>query len=124
MPKRRALLLLGLMLALYPVSYLVVSRDGFYDPGPIGTRQGPGNRVIFISKFGYTWHPFHEFCTLGNFRSAPVPAFFSAFYRPLLALDRQWWHTEMKAESGDYRVKPVFSIAGKTGTARVPISEK
>jgi hypothetical protein len=80
--------------------------------------------VIFISKFGYTWHPFHEFCTLGNFRSAPVPAFFSAFYRPLLALDRQWWHTEMKAESGDYRVKPVFSIAGKTGTARVPISEK
>lgn len=122
MPKRHALLLLGLILAMYPVSYLVVSRDGFYDPGPLGFGQGPGNTTILVSKFGYEWLPFEGFCDFGNFESAPVPAMFSTLYLPLLELDRRWWHTEAKAESGDYPVKRGFSIGGKTGTARVSAS--
>ena len=124
MPKRRALLLLGLILALYPVSYLVVSRDGYYDSGPMGFVPGPGGTVKVVSKFGYAWIPFNGFCGLDEFRSGPVPALYSTFYRPLLALDRQWWHTEAKAESGKYPVKRTFSIAGKTGTARVSASGK
>lgn len=120
MPKRRALLLLGLLLALYPVSYLVVSRDGYYDPGPMGFAQGPGRSVIYVPKFGYAWYPF-DGCDFGldHFQSAPVHASFSTFYLPLMELDRQWWHTEEKAESGKYPVKRGFSIGGKTGTARV-----
>jgi hypothetical protein len=120
MPKRRALLLLGLILALYPVSYLVVSRDGYYDSGPMGFAKGPGRTVILVSKFGYAWYPFHG-CELGldDFQSAPVQASFSILYLPLMELDRKWWHTEVKAESGNYPVKRGFSIGGKTGTARV-----
>jgi len=105
MPKRRALLLLGLILELYPVSYLVVSRDGFYDPGPLGLGRGPGDSTILVSKFGYKWQPFEGFCDLDDFRSAPVPALFSAFYRPWLELDRRWWHSEEKAESGLFPVR-------------------
>ena len=104
MPKRRALLLLGLILALYPVSYLVVSRDGFYDPGPAGLGQGPGDTVILVSKFGYRWHPFEGFCDLEDFPVTPIPALFSTLYRPLLELDRTFWHTEEKAESRDFPV--------------------
>lgn len=106
MPKRRALLLLGLILALYPVSYLVVSRDGFYDPGPLGFGQGPGDTTILVSKFGYAWYPF-DGCDLGRdgFQSAPVQASFSIFYLPLMELDRRWWHRVEKSESGRYPVK-------------------
>jgi hypothetical protein len=116
MPKRRALLLLGLMLALYPVSYLVVSRDGFYDPGPTGLRQGPGNTAILVSKFGYRWHPFDGFCDLDDFSNAPLAALRSTSYRPLLELDRCWWHTEERAESGEYPVKN--GMVGSTWTIR------
>ena len=123
MPKRRALLLLGLILALYPVSYLVVSRDGYYDPGPLGLRQEPGDTAILVSKFGYMWHPF-DGCDLDDFRSAPVPALYSIFYLPLMELDRKRWHTEEMAEPGKYLVERGFSIAGKTGTARVSGSAK
>ena len=123
MPKRRALLLLGVILALYPVSYLVMSRDGYYDSGPMGFTKGPGRTVILVSKFGYAWHPF-DGCDLDDFRSAPVQASFSIFYLPLMELDRQWWHTEAKAESGNYPVKRGFSIGGKTGTARVSAGGK
>jgi hypothetical protein len=104
MPKRRALLLLGLILALYPVSYLVVSRDGYYDPGPVGLGQGPGNTSILVSKFGYKWYPFEGFCDLDDFPDTPIPALFSTLYRPLLELDRRWWHTEEKAEPGIYPI--------------------
>ena len=114
MPKRRALLLLGLVLALYPVSYLVVSRKGFYDPGPAGLRQGAGNTAIIVSKFGYRWHPFEGFRDLNDFSVAPLPALLGAFYRPLLELDRRWWHTEERAESGQYPVKN--GIVGSTWT--------
>lgn len=119
MPKRRALLLLGLILALYPLSYFVVSRNGFYDPGPMGFAQGPGRTVILVHKFGYEWHPFEDFCGLDDFQRSPVPALFSTFYLPLLELDRKWWHTEEKAKSGAYPVKRGFSIGGKTGTPSV-----
>lgn len=114
MPKRRALLLLGLILALYPVSYLVVSRDGFYDPGPLGLRQGPGNTAILVSKFGYRWHPFDGLCDLDDFPTAPLPALLSTFYRPLLELDRRSWHTTEKATSGEYPVKN--GMVGRTWT--------
>jgi hypothetical protein len=124
MPKRRALLLLGLILALYPVSYLVVSRDGYYDSGPMGFAQGPGRTVKFVSKFGYAWKPFKGFCDFDDFESVPVPALYSVFYRPLPKLDRRCWHTEEKAESGDYPVKRRCSIGGKTGTARVSQGSK
>ena len=123
MPKRRALLLLGLIFAMYPVSYLVVSRDGYYDSGPMGFAKGPGRTVILVSKFGYAWHPFNGY-DRDDFQSAPVPALFTAFYLPLLELDRSWWHTEEMAESGKYPVKREFSIAGKTGTARISASGK
>jgi hypothetical protein len=116
MQKRRALLLLGLLLALYPVSYLVVSREGFYDPGPLGLRQGPGNTAILAPKFGYRWHPFDELCDLDDFPDAPLPALLSTFYRPLLELDRRWWHTEERAESGEYPVKN--GVVGSTWTIR------
>jgi hypothetical protein len=102
MPKRRALLLLGLMLGLYPVSYLVVSRDGFYDPGAVGLGQGPEGTTIFVSKRGYKWQPFEGFCDLDDFPNTPIPALFSTLYRPLLELDRTFWHTEQRAGSRDF----------------------
>jgi hypothetical protein len=73
-PKRRALLLLGLILALDPVSYLVVSRDGFYDPGPLGLGRGPGDTMILVSKFGYKWQPFEGFFDRDDYRTAACPA--------------------------------------------------
>ncbi len=105
---------------MYPVSYLVVSRDGYYNSGPMGFAPGPGGTVKLVSKFGYAWYPF-DGCDLGldGFQIAPVQASFSIFYLPLMELDRIWWHSEVKAESGDYPVKRGFSIGGKTGTPRV-----
>ena len=48
MRKRRALVLIVTLLALYPVSYIVVSRNGYYDPGPLGLARGPGDTVVFV----------------------------------------------------------------------------
>jgi hypothetical protein len=112
MRKRRALLLLIVLLALYPVSYIVVSRNGYYDPGPLGLSQGPDDTITFCSKFGYRWHPFDGLCQPGNFSGAPDKALLSTFYYPLLLLDRKWWHTEGRSETGRFPVR--HGMAGST----------
>jgi len=116
MPKRRALLLIAVLLAMYPLSYLVVSMNGYYDPGSLGLAQGPGNTAVFRSKFGYSWLPFEGHCDLSDFRGAPDKAMLSAFYHPLLLLDQRWWHTEELSESGRYPVR--HGLAGTPLIAR------
>ena len=114
MRKRRALLLIAALLALYPVSYTVVSRNGYYDPGFLGLAQGPDDTIVFRSKFGYRWHPFEGLCQPGDFSGSPDKALLSTFYYPLLLLDRMWWHTEERSESGRFPVR--HGLAGGTWT--------
>lgn len=87
MKKRRAVLLFGSMLALYPVSYLVVSRNGAYDARLWGLAQGPNNTAVLLPKFGYQWYALPD-------ASSDIDRCVEWFYLPMEKLDRKLWHKD------------------------------
>lgn len=86
MSKRRALLIfLGLVL-LYPVSYLVVSSKGEFRSKSVHYWDDTGEGVTVTRQ----WHP------IPNPSGLPpqVQGGTLRFYRPLIHLDRRFWHQD------------------------------
>jgi hypothetical protein len=92
--KTGKLTVLGL-LALYPLSYLVVSWGGFYEPVAYGLLQGHDGKAVLAPKacFGYSWIPFDGFYQPGGFDGVSVQGL---VYYPLLMADRALWHRNDK----------------------------
>jgi hypothetical protein len=100
MKKRKAVLLFGSMLALYPVSYLVASRNGAYDArGPWGGSSLADGRDALAPKWGYDWYAFPD-------ASSTFEKGVEHFYCPLQALDRRLWHRNFR----DRRLPPKYPI--------------
>lgn len=79
------------LLALYPLSYLVVSWGGFYEPAAYGLLQGRDGKPILAPKycFGYDWIPFEGYHQSGGIDGVSLQGW--AYY-PLLLIDRALWH--------------------------------
>lgn len=84
-----------LVLVIYPLSYLVVSRGGFYEPAAYGLLRGRDGKTILAPKdcFGYRWIPFERFYQRGGPAGVSLQGWF--FY-PLLMLDSALWHKNDK----------------------------
>lgn len=85
-------------LVLYPLSYLVASRGGYYEPAAYGLLQGRDGKAILAPKacFGYNWIPFESFYHSDGLDGVSVLGW---VYRPLLLVDRSLWHKSDKWES-------------------------
>lgn len=90
---RRKKIALGFVLVLsaYIGSYLLLSLNGIYEPGSIGL-----NGVK-----SYSWAP-RGFVTDYKWHRGLMVSYF-----PLYLMDRRYWHTPDKANSGMYRVDRV-----------------
>lgn len=93
-PRRAWLVLtscvLLLLLAAYCLSYYVMTRNGIYVPGAIGT-----NGVKW-----YIWEPAGFARADGRWGSI-VPM----VYLPLYLIDRKWWHVDDNVFNGEYPVR-------------------
>jgi hypothetical protein len=90
MKKRKAVLLFGGMIALYPASYLVASRNGAYDArGPWGLSYLSDGRAALAPKRGYDWYAFPD--TSSTFEKG-----LEYFYYPMQSLDRALWHRNFR----------------------------
>ncbi|MBK1883122.1 hypothetical protein JIN85_11890 [Luteolibacter pohnpeiensis] len=87
-------IVLGLV-ALYPMSYLVASCEGFYEPVAFGLLQGRDGKAVMAPKacFGYHWIPFEGFYQVDGFDGVSLRGW---SYYPLLSLDRVLWHQSEK----------------------------
>jgi hypothetical protein len=90
--KRKVFRLSLSLLAIYLLSYLVLSLSGKYAPGAIG---GYGIKW-------YSWFPL-GFANTGKFGYGMW-----VFYCPLVTLDRGYWHTNDKGRSGSYPRTDVY----------------
>ncbi len=101
--KRRLLLAVVALLALYTISYLIVSRKGFYEPVAYGLLQGRDGHPILAPKavYGYNWMPFEHQGADGTWVKFN-------FYFPMLALDRAVWHRSDRVDTIRYRTKNYF----------------
>ena len=88
------------LIAIYPLSYLVVSRGGFYEPVAYGLLQGRDGKAVFAPKecLGYRWIPFDDFYQLSGMDGVSIQGW---AYFPLLCLDRALWH-----QSGKWKDRP------------------
>ena len=87
-------LTLLLVLAIYIASYLMLSAGGCYEPSELG--------LGFVRR--YAWAP-RGFVSGYVWKGWPI-----IIYAPLYYADEQLWHTQKKADSGQY---PVDEVDGK-----------
>ncbi|MEP4078247.1 hypothetical protein [Haloferula sp.] len=101
MPKRRAIWFLVGLVLLYPTSYLLVSRKGFYVHDPRASakysRSLPDDDNPYTHKpriLVHCWRPFAHYT-----RSTPgIAKTWEALYSPLVRLDRAYWHRDSVRE--------------------------
>lgn len=76
---------------LYPLSYLVASWGGFYEPAVYGLLHGRDGKAVLAPKasFGYHWIPFEDFYHPDRLDGVSVMGW---VYYPLLLVDRSLWH--------------------------------
>lgn len=97
-------------LALYALSYLSASRNGFFEPVAYGLLRGRMGETILAPKacFGYRWTPFEGFNDEGGLSGVSLKGW---FYYPMLMVDRTLWHRNELWESRRYRTKNYFDYA-------------
>ena len=102
----------GLSFLTYVLSYVLLSRDGHYEPAVYGLIAHPSGEAVLAPKsiFGYDWNPYG----MRLWRDEDVPRWLSTadfVYAPLIYLDRSLVHrnkSPQKIASGKYRVKGYF----------------
>ena len=99
-------------IALYPASYLVTSRNGFYEPAVYGLISGHNDETILAPKaaFGYDWIPFEGYYSNQGVDGVSLAGW---LYRPLVVLDRATWHTQDRWESMPERTKNYFDYEAR-----------
>jgi hypothetical protein len=89
------------VIALYPLSYGVLSSQGEYVPGWYGAG--------WVKRF--QWAPLGFVSGEDAMDYSRVNIFVNYFYYPLLTLDRKYLHVHDKARSGEYPVNMVLDRA-------------
>lgn len=107
MKKRNAKWLFGVLLALYPMSYLALSIHGFYEPRFFGPIRAANGDVVMAPRGlnSYHWTPFEN-----TFSNSGLGGFSwrALFYMPLIKVDQAIWHRSEKVETLRYRTKGWF----------------
>ncbi|OYV05730.1 MAG: hypothetical protein CFE26_10055 [Verrucomicrobiales bacterium VVV1] len=95
-----------MLLGLYPLSYLALSSNGFYEPQSFGPRKAPNGKVMMVprSSASYHWMPFENTYSSSSLRLS----WRAIFYLPLIEADRAIWHRSEKVETLRYRTKDWF----------------
>ena len=108
MKNKSTVLLVALVaIAIYPLSYLIVSHNGFYEPVLLGAMKGHNGETILAPKgFGYFWMPFEKSYPMK--RNDGRLSILACFYRPLILIDRAVWHTNDKVHTLRYRTKNYY----------------
>lgn len=107
--KQRKLALYGLIfVAVYLMSYVVVSTNGFYEPVVYGLLKGRDGNPILAPKaaFGYRWQAY-GFNTEQGYTEV---RWVTLLYLPILSLDRAVWHTRDRVHTLRYRTKNYFDF--------------
>ena len=95
MPKGRAIGILTALVILYPISYLVASRDGAYEIHVVPLPPLEPEGIHYGIELEEVWEPFPSSKTSpGDFQSVV-----SKLYLPAALLDRKLWHRSRTLES-------------------------
>ena len=100
MPKHRAIWIFLVILLLYPISYLVVSKDGLYLVDLNATLKKRATTLSETKVQALLFHNLDDRITIKKwnpFTSPRKPSLLSSkalfyFYYPMIHLDRHFWH--------------------------------
>ncbi|MGB6220423.1 hypothetical protein [Haloferula sp.] len=100
MPKRRAICIFLVILLLYPLSYLVVSKDGLYLVDLTATLEKRATTLSETKIQALLYHNPDDGIVIRKwnpFPSLKKPSLLSStaifyFYYPMIHLDRHFWH--------------------------------
>ena len=95
-------------LSVYIGVYLAMSLHGHYEPNYIEPVYGPDtpNEYLLKAAEPLLWWP------NSSYVSDAIPSFQRVFFRPLIYLDRTFWHTSEKANSGPYHKMLRYPVRG------------
>lgn len=107
---RKAITSTAILVALstYIGAYIAISLPGHFEPNYTEPVYGPDTPSDYLLKEGepLLWWPYSSYV------SDAKPSFRRIFYMPLIYLDRTFWHTSKKANSGQYHKMLRYPVRG------------